>query len=120
MLEVQSDGPLAGIDGKEQRGHAGLDEARVGGGAEAAALVAAGAVLDLDHIGAEQRELLCAVRTGEHLGEIDNAHPLERQPRHLALRLRGAVLPLGHPVPPFAAGIRYIYPFHPRERRPGP
>ena len=78
----------------------------------AAALVAAGAVFDLHHIRAEQRELLGAVRAGEHLGEVDDAHPLERQPRRFALRLRGAVFPLGHPVPPFAAGIRYIYPFH--------
>ena len=120
MLEVEGDGTLAGIDGEEQRGHAGLDEARVRGRAEAAALVAAGAVLDLHHIGAEQRQLLRAVGAGEHLGEIDDADPLERQPRRSALRLRGAVLPLGHPVSPFAAGIRYIYPFLSRERRPGP
>ena len=120
MLEVEGGGTLAGIDGEEQRGHAGLDEARVRGGAQTAALVAAGPVLDLDHVGAEQRQLLRAIGAGKHLGEIDNPHPPERQPCRFALRWRGAVLPPGHPVPPFAVGIRYIYPFRPRERRPGP
>ena len=120
MLEVEGEGPLAGIDREEQRGHGMVEKAGVRGGAEASALVAAGAVLYLHHIRAEQRQLLGAVGAGKHLGEIDDAHPLQRPPRRFAPRFTGGVLRPGHAASPFIAGIRYIYPLHPLERRPGP
>ncbi len=40
---------------------------------ELARQVAALRRLDLDHIGAEQRQLIAAVRAGQHVGQIEDA-----------------------------------------------
>ena len=72
--EVEHDAALAPVAVEEHRAHA-----RVDARSEIAGEVA-GRRLDLDHVGAEVGEQQRAVRPGDHRGEVDDAHAVEREP----------------------------------------
>ena len=74
-LQVERDRLLAAVLGQERRAHQLLVERRVG--AELARQIAVLGHLDLDHLRAEQRELVGAERPGQHVGQIE--HPDSRQ-----------------------------------------
>src|SRR4029077_3733354 len=75
LSQVEGEAALVAVDGQERRGHLALGPRAVG---ELAARVVALARLDLDHVGAEQPELVRPVGAGEIPGEIEDADPRER------------------------------------------
>ena len=75
-LEVEHDAALAPVAREEDRGHP-----LVGPRSEVARDVTRRR-LDLHHVGTEVREEQGAVGTGDHRGEVDDAHAVERKTGH--------------------------------------
>ena len=80
-LEVQRDRALAGVLRQERSAHQAAVE--LGIGAELAGKIARPRRLDLDHLGAELRQLIAAEWPGQHIGEVENPQASEK-PGHIA------------------------------------
>ncbi len=89
LFQVEGQAAFVGVDRHEGRGHVAVDPflAELG-----APVVLAADGFDLDHVGAQQRELIGPEGPGEEPGEVENLDPLE-----------GAGGRRGHAVPPAAA-----------------
>ena len=74
-FQVERDRTLAGVLREEGGAHAAAIE--LGIGAELARQVARAGHLDLDHLGAELRQLIATEWAGEHVGQIE--HPRTRE-----------------------------------------
>jgi hypothetical protein len=75
VLQIESQRALVRGLGQVLRAHAAAVEGAVA--AAAAGLIGLQGMLDLDHLGAEQAELIGGERAGQHMGEIDDADALE-------------------------------------------
>src|SRR4030095_10334973 len=72
-LEIDGRRALAGVLRQEGRAHPPLIEARIG--PELTSEIARARHLDLDHVGAQLRELIAGERSRQHVGEIEDAEP---------------------------------------------
>src|SRR5690606_35565809 len=80
VLEVERERALTRVQAEEDAADAARRKARVRG--HAAAVVARSRLLDLDDVGAKQRELLTGIGAGDHAREGDHAHAVERRQVH--------------------------------------
>ena len=76
MFQVQGDAALAGVAGEEHWAEAGLAPIVIS--QQLPPLVANPGLLDLDHVGAEQGQMLAAKGSGNDLAEVDNFDAFER------------------------------------------
>ena len=88
VLQIERDRPLAGVLRQERSAHAAAVE--LGIGAELAREIAGARRLDLDHLGAELRQLIAAERSGQHIGEVENPQAREK-PGHVIPPVRGGL-----------------------------
>ena len=82
-LQVERDRALVRRLGQERGAHVAVVERLVG--AAAAALVGIVGMLDLDHVGAQHRELIGRERPRQHMGGVDDPDTLERSHAYLSL-----------------------------------
>src|SRR5690606_21379461 len=75
-LEIQCQRSLLRV--LRQEGGTQLPLVELGGSAESAGQVATVGDLHLDHIRAEERELITRVRSGEHVGQVEDPDSAER------------------------------------------
>ena len=80
-LGVEGDRLLVAVLGEEARAHEPLVELRHD--AELARQVAVLGVLDLDHLGAQQREVQRGERPGQHVGEVQDLDAFENALSHV-------------------------------------
>jgi hypothetical protein len=76
-LQVQGQGALARVLRQERRAQSASVQLRRG--AELACQVTGSGDLDLDHVGAHERQLVPGVGSGQDVGHVQDAHPRERQ-----------------------------------------
>src|SRR5262249_57789487 len=81
-LEIDRHGPLAGVLSQKRRAHQLAVKVRVG--AELAGQIAGMRRLDLDHLGAKQRELIGTERPGQYVGQVEDANSLKQPPSHVS------------------------------------
>jgi len=91
VLQIQLDGALSGVLGEKGRSDAG--PVQLGLRSEMAGEVARAGHLDLDHLRAEEAELVAAVRAGEDVGEIENPDAPQRWVCHGPTPGRGGRIP---------------------------
>ena len=89
LLQVERQAALVAVDRQPRRRHAAVGPFT---GQRRTAHILALAAFDLDHIGAEQGELVAAIRAGEHLREVEDADVGERAGtwRHAAFSTRSS------------------------------
>jgi hypothetical protein len=94
MLQVDRDRPLARVLREKRNAAAAPIQFRVR--AELSRQIAGPVRFDLDHVGAQVRELMAAERAGEHVRQVQHAHVAQRFHRSL---LRACTRCAGRPGP---------------------